>query len=110
MAVFGPPVLTREQAVEIRVLRRQGRSIRAIARETGLSRVTVRRYLEDPGSAARYGPREPRPTKLGPYIEYILGRVEAARPAWIPAVVLYREIQERGYQGGLSQLKRIWRR
>lgn len=98
-------MLTREQAVEIRVLRRQGWSIRAIARETGLSRVTVRRYLEDPEAAARYGPREPRPTKLGPYIEYVRGRVEAARPAWIPAVVLLREIQERGYQGGLSQLK-----
>jgi len=91
--------------VEIRVLKRQGWSIRAIARETGLSRVTVRRYLEDPETAARYGPREPRPTKLGPHIEYLLGRVEAARPAWIPATVLFREIRERGYEGGLSQLK-----
>src|SRR6185437_16094454 len=83
MAVLEPPMLTQEQAVEIRVLRRQGWSIRAIARETGLSRVTVRRYLQDPEAAGRYGPREPRPTKLGPYIEYILGRIEAARPAWI---------------------------
>jgi len=98
-------MLTQEQAVEIRVLRRQGWSIRAIARETGLSRVTVRRYLEDPGAATRYGPREPRPTKLGPYGEYLLARVEAARPAWIPAVVLLREIQERGYSGGISQLR-----
>lgn len=91
--------------MEIRVLKRQGWSIRAIARETGLSRVTVRRYLEDPEAAARYGPREPRPTKLEPYIEYLLGRVKAARPAWIPATVLFREIRERGYEGGLSQLK-----
>jgi transposase len=98
-------MLTREQAVEIRVLRRQGWSIRAIARETGLSRVTVRRYLEDPDAAVRYGPREPRPTKLGPYIQYILGRIEAARPAWIPAAVLFREIKERGYCGGISQLQ-----
>jgi transposase len=60
-------MLTQEQAVEIRVMRRQGRSIRAIARETGLSRVTVRRYLQDPQGAARYGPREPRATKLGAY-------------------------------------------
>src|SRR5579883_1700879 len=105
MAVLEPPMLTQEQAVEIRVLRRQGWSIRAIARETGLSRVTVRRYLEDPGAAARYGPREPRPTKLDAYVEYILARVEAARPAWIPAVVLLREIQERGYSGGISQLR-----
>lgn len=97
-------MLTQEQAVEIRVLRRQGMGIRAIARELGLSRVTVRRYLRDAG-AARYGPREPRPTKVGPYVAYLLSRVEAARPMWIPATVLLREIRERGYDGGISQLK-----
>src|ERR1700739_4850088 len=105
MAVFtGPPMLTQEQAVEIRVLRRQGMGVRAIARELGLSRVAGRRYLRDP-NARRYGPREPRPTKLGPYIAYVLGRVEASRPKWIPATVLLREIREQGYAGGVSQLK-----
>src|ERR1700746_1973957 len=105
MAVFsGPPMLTQEQAVEIRVLKRQGMGIRAIAKELGLSRRTVRRYLRDP-SASRYGPRERRPTKLGPYISYLLGRVDAARPKWIPATVLLREIHEQGYSGGISQLK-----
>ena len=97
-------MLTQEQAVEIRVLRRQGKGIRAIAKELGLSRRTVRRYLRDP-SASRYGPRDARPTKLGPYISYVLGRVEAARPKWIPATVLLREIREQGYAGGISQLK-----
>lgn len=97
-------MLTQEQAVEIRVLRRQGMRIRAIAKELGLSRTTVRRYLRDP-SASRYGPREARPTKLGPYISYVLGRVEAARPKWIPATVLLREIRDQGYPGGISQLK-----
>ncbi len=97
-------MLTQEQAVEIRVLRRQGMHIRAIAKELGLSRTTVRRYLRDP-SASRYGPREARPTKLGPYISYVLGRVEAARPKWIPATVLLREIRDQGYPGGISQLK-----
>lgn len=78
--------------------------IRAIARELGMSRVTVRRYLRD-AEAARYGPRDPRPTKVGPYMAYLLARVEAARPKWIPATVLLREIRERGYPGGISQLK-----
>ena len=32
-------------------------------------------------------------------------RIEAARPDWIPATVLLRELQERGYAGGISQLK-----
>jgi transposase len=35
----------------------------------------------------------------------VLSRVEAARPKWIPATVLLREIRERGYPGGISQLK-----
>ncbi|MGF6482963.1 transposase [Paraburkholderia youngii] len=29
----------------------------------------------------------------------------AARPHWIPATVLLRELQEAGYEGGISQLK-----
>lgn len=99
-------MLTREQSVEIQVLRRQGWSIRAIARELGLSRVTVRRYLADPATR-RYGPRDPRPTKLDRHADYLHGRVQAARPAWIPATVLLRELRERGYDGGISQLKQF---
>jgi len=45
------------------------------------------------------------PTKLDPYVEYLLERMEHARPDWIPATVLLREIRERGYPGGISQLK-----
>jgi transposase len=105
MADLRPPMLTQEQAVEIHVLWRQGLSQRAIARETGLSRVTVKRYLQDPKRVARYGPRPVRPTKLGPYAAYLNGRIQAARPQWIPATVLLREIRERGYVGGISQLK-----
>ena len=44
-------------------------------------------------------------TKLEPYKPYLLGRIEAARPHWIPATVLFSEIQNRGYTGGISQLK-----
>ena len=36
-----------EMALEIRVLHRHGKSIREIARETGVARNTVRRYLRD---------------------------------------------------------------
>lgn len=97
-------MLTQEQTVEIRVLKRQGLGVRAIARELGVSRVTVRRYLADP-EAARYGPRAPRPTKVGPFAGYLRERIEAARPGWIPATVLLRELREQGYEGGISQLK-----
>lgn len=97
-------MLTQEQAVEIKVLERQGRSIRQIMKETGLSRNTVRKYLRQPGDL-RYGPRVARPCKLDPFKPYLLERIEQARPDWIPATVLLREIQAEGYAGGISQLK-----
>jgi transposase len=97
-------MLTQEQAVEIRVLARQGMGVREIARQMGCSRNTVKRYLREAG-ASRYGPRAPRPTKLDAFKPYVRARIEAARPHWIPAVVLLREIRERGYEGGLTQLK-----
>src|SRR5690606_8220196 len=93
-----------EMVVEIRVLARQGMSIKGIARELGVSRNTVRRYLRQDGKP-RYRRRTARPTKGDPFKEYLLQRVAAAKPDWIPAAVLHREIVERGYTGGLTQLK-----
>jgi transposase len=97
-------MLTQEQAVEIRVLARRGVGMREIARQMGCSRNTVRRYLRDTG-AARYKQRTARGTKLDPYKAYLKSRVEAARPDWIPATVLLREIRELGYRGAISQVK-----
>ena len=95
-----------EMVVEIKVLARQGKPIREIARELGVSRNTVRKYLRSPASP-QYGPRSPRPTKLAPYEAYLVERIEAAKPDWIPAVVLFREARECGYPGGLTQLKQF---
>ena len=92
--------------MEIRVMARRGMRIREIARELGCSRNTVKRYLHD-GKASRYGPRQPRGTKLDPFKDYLRERIEAAKPHWIPAVVLLREIREIGYTGGLTQLKML---
>jgi len=83
---------------------RRGEGVRAIAKQLGCSRNTVRRYLRE-ADARRYGPRAPRPCKLDAYKDYLRQRVEQARPRWIPATVLLREIGERGYDGGISQLK-----
>lgn len=90
--------------MEIKVLARRGLGVREIARQTGISRNTVRRYLRDE-QAGHYKPREPRATKLEPFKGYVLERVAAARPHWIPATVLLRELREAGYEGGISQLK-----
>ena len=67
-----------EGALEIRVLHRHGKSIREIAREIGLSRNTVRRYLRD--EAARDKRRPPRRRKLDPFKAYIVERALAAAP------------------------------
>ena len=84
--------------MEIRILRRQGLGLREIARQAGVSVNTVRKYLAA-DEAPRYGPRAPRPGKLDAFKAYLTARVEAARPHWIPATVLTREIGERGYTG-----------
>ena len=89
--------------MEIRVLRRQGKSIREIARTLEVSRNTVRRYLRSE-ALPRYT-RQARPSKLDPFKHYIGERVKAAAPEWIPAIVLLRELRALGYAGGYSILK-----
>jgi transposase len=70
-------MLVAEEAVEIRVLRRQGKSIREIARMLNVSRNTVRRYLRGEG-LPRYT-REARPSKLDRYKQYLAERVRPPR-------------------------------
>ena len=91
--------------MEIRIMRRQGTSIRSIAKELSISRETVRKYLRSPGLEPVYGPRAPRPSKLDPYKAYTRQRLRDAAPRRLPATVLLREIRERGYEGGVSILK-----
>jgi transposase len=97
-------MLTQEIEVEIKVLHRQGLAIRAIVRQLKVSRNTVRNVLRG-RSDGRYGPRAPRPTKLRAHAAYIRERVQSAGALRIPATVLLREVRERGYRGGLTQLK-----
>lgn len=68
-------------------------------------RNTVRKYIRADSALPGYAPRAARPTKLDPYKAYLQSRIEAARPRWIPATVLLREIREQGYSGGISQLR-----
>jgi transposase len=96
-------MLVVEQTVEIRVLSRQGKSIRAISRTLGVSRNTVRCYLRMQG-LPRYR-REPRATRLDSYKHYIDERVKAAALEWIAAAVLLGELKRLGYSGGLTTLK-----
>jgi len=98
-------MLTQEFIVEIHVLSRQGHSVKAIARQLGVSRNTVRKYLRDHAAPPQYTTRPQRISKLDPFKDYLLERQVAAKPHWIPATVLLREIRDLGYDGGVSLIK-----
>jgi len=68
-------MLTGELTMEIRILHRQGQSIRAIARQLRASRETVRKYLRAPDLKPAYGPRAPRASKLDPFKSYLKMRI-----------------------------------
>lgn len=97
-------MLGREIFVEIKVLHRQGKSIREISRLLGVSRNTVRRRLRSidaPVAATRARKR----TKLDGYRDYLQTRIASARPDWIPATVLFEEIRAMGYRGCLTTVR-----
>jgi transposase len=104
----------RETRMLLRHYLEQGTSKSALARELGVSRDTIHRWLRD-GELDRdvdelpvqYGPRRPTPTKLDPYRAIIETRL-AAYPA-LSAVRLLEEIRAGGYTGGYSQLTALVR-
>ena len=82
--------------MQIKILHKQGKSLRAIACEIGCSINTVRKYLAEDSTPAFRG-RVPHPTRIAPFEEYLRQRVASAAPDWIPARVLWREIQEMSF-------------
>ncbi len=94
---------------------KQGVSKSALARELGVSRDTIHRWIRDGEldrdlevEPPRYGPRPPVPTKLDPYKAIIDTRL-AALPE-LSSVRLLEEIRGAGYTGGYTQLKEYVRR
>ena len=82
-------------------LKGEGRSIRAIARDLGVSRNSVRKYLRSP-QVPKAKEQAPRGSKLDPYKEYLRERLAEGLEN---CVVLLRELRRRGYTGGYSILK-----
>ena len=88
------------ELVMILDLHRQGMSVSAIARQVGLDRKTVRRYIARGLAPPAYQPRPAQPTRLAPFEPYLRERVRA-----FPALTgqrLLREIREQGYLGGYT--------
>jgi len=93
-------VVRLEEVVVILDLHRQGLSISEIARQSGLDRKTVRRYIERGLEPPTYGPRKPRPRLLDPFAGYLRERVKAY--PGLTGARLLRELRERGYRGGYT--------
>jgi transposase len=75
--------MTRQEVwMDIKLMHRQGASIREIARRTGLSRVTVRKILSQKAPKP-YTPRPKRPGLLEPFTDRLTQALEA-RP-WAKA-------------------------
>ena len=93
-------VVRLEAVVMILDLHRQGLTVSDIARQSGLDRKTVRRYIERGLEPPTYGPRKPRRTVLDPFTTYLRERV-AAYPS-LTGARLRRELKELGYSGGYT--------
>ena len=104
-------MISQDQFMEIKILAKQGKGIREIARVMGLSRNTVRKYLREDSKPEFKNTK--RPSKLDMYKTYLQERIDAAAPDKIPATVLYREIKEQGYIGKKrilqSYLKKVYK-
>jgi len=86
----------------------EGQSIRRVAREMGLSRLTVRKYVEhSEPMARRYRPRA-RPVweRVRPHLEGLLAQWEPRTTAKqrLTGARLHRALREDGYQVGLTMI------
>ncbi|GAB6876601.1 IS21 family transposase [Thermaerobacter litoralis] len=91
--------------MDILRLKAEGLSVREIARRTGLSRNTVRKYLRQP-EPPRYKPRPAKASKLDPFKPYLEQRVAQGV---FNANRLLRELRAHGYTGGKTILKEFLR-
>ncbi|WP_035979011.1 IS21 family transposase (plasmid) [Kozakia baliensis] len=90
------------ETVLIHELKRQGLGVSAIARQTGLDRKTVRRYLARGIGAPCYSPRAESERIAERFRVYLLERLETY--PGLSARRLHREITPMGYEGAYSTL------
>src|SRR3954468_14713549 len=84
-------------------LARQGLSVSAIARRTGLDRKPIRKYVAKGLEPPAYTPRPPRQTLVAPDEPYLRERLQAFPE--LSGRRLLRDIRALGYQGGYTVLK-----
>jgi len=94
-------MLTALEHMDIHFLKRQGHSVRQIARLTGHARNTVRAILKAEG--LRPPQTRQRSTKLDNHHDYLRERAAIG----LSAVRLLGELQARGYTGGIHAVRRF---
>jgi transposase len=108
-------MIGRETRMLLRHYLEQGASKSALARQLGISRDTIHRWIRSGDldrdletAPVRYGPRRPVPTKLDAYKAIIEARLTTYPE--LSAVRLLEEIRAAGYAGSYTQLKAFVRR
>jgi len=98
-------MISKEEFMKIKTLSKQGYSQRDIAKQLGISRNTVKRYLKSDFEQPHYATRQSGISKLEAFKPYLHSRIAKAAPIHLSGVVLFREIQEQGYKGSISLLR-----
>ena len=94
-------MLRSESIMMVHQMSQEGKSVRAISRETGFSRNTVRRYLRAQGIPERKA-RKKRDSKLDPFKKEIQ---EMMKLGIFNCEVIYHELKQMEYQGGKTIIK-----
>ena len=90
-------MINKEEFTVIHTLHQRGYSIRAISKIVGLDRRTISKRLKEP--ELQPYKQVTYKSKLDPYKEYIISRVQQALPDKIPSTVIFEEIKKYGYDG-----------
>ncbi len=90
-------MIDKEEYTVIHTLYKRGYSIRSIAKSLGLNRRTVSKRLKE--SELQPYKKISYKSKLDPYKNHILKRVQQASPDKIPSTVIFEEIKQYGYDG-----------
>jgi len=94
-------MLNLDEIMDIKKLKNEGYSIKAIARKTGYARNTVRSILR--GEYKKRKPRQAKGSILDPFKDYLRKRTEQHD---LPGTILFAKIKSMGYTGCVDQ---VWR-
>jgi len=94
------PSVFEARFIQAKQLAAEGYSRRSLARQLGMSRNTVKRYMTM--QTFHYGPRRRRPTMLDSYIPYIEKRWDEGCHN---SRILWEELQQRGFSGSYGTVR-----